>query len=219
MTNWTFSSEEASSLQQELATHVERTTQLNQVRYIAGVDVHIHNEVGRAAIVVLDFATLKPIDVGTALRPVTFAYKPGLLAFREGPIIFDAFERLEIRPDLLIFDGHGIAHPRRLGIASHLGVMLNLPTIGCARAPSLGHHGNLSKSKGSYTLIFDESEVIGAAVRSHDNGKPLYVSIGHRVDLTDSIKYVLACCRDYRLPETTRWADKIERRVEKPKFK
>ncbi len=213
--NWTFSSDEALILQQELASQVEHTTRLGPVRYVAGLDVHVYDGMARAAVVVLDFNTLKLVDVGTAICPVAVAYKPGLLAFREGPVLFDAIKRLDIMPDLLIFDGQGIAHPHHLGIASHLGVMLDLPSIGCAKSKLFGHYDELGETKGSYTPLLHEEEVIGAVVRSHDKMKPLYVSIGHRVDLETSVKYVLACCRDHRLPETTRWADKLARRGDK----
>lgn len=196
-------------MQSELATHVERQPRLGPVRRVAGIDVSVRDDVGQAAVVVLDLEGLAPLEYAVATRPVTFPYVPGLLAFREGPVVLDALEKLGTAPDLLIFDGQGVAHPRRLGIASHIGLLVDMPSIGCAKSLLCGRHDEPGQEPGSYAPLLDRGEVIGAALRTRRDTKPVYVSIGHRVDLPTSINYVLACCRGYRLPETTRWAHRI----------
>jgi deoxyribonuclease V len=206
---WVLSPKEAFALQSRLATQVEQQRRLGQVYRVAGIDVSVRNDVARAAVVVLDFERLTPVSYAVATRPVTFPYVPGLLAFREGPVVLDALEQLDAMPDLLIFDGHGLAHPRRLGIASHIGLLVDMPAIGCAKSRLCGRHDEPAQEPGSYAFLLDGDEVIGAVVRSRRNVKPVYVSIGHGVDLATSIKYVLACCRGYRLPETTRWAHRV----------
>ena len=206
---WDVSRQEAFAVQSELAKRVEREPRLAPVRRVAGVDMSVHDDVGRAAVVVLDLKGLAPLDYAIATRPVTFPYVPGLLAFREGPAVLDALEKLSAKPDLLVFDGQGLAHPRRLGIASHIGLLVDMPAIGCAKSLLCGWHDEPGQEAGSYAPVFDRGEVIGAALRTRRGTKPVYVSIGHRVDLPTSINYVLACCRGYRLPETTRWAHRV----------
>lgn len=203
---WDLSPKEASGVQSGLAAQVERRPRLGRVYQVAGIDVSIRNDVARAAVVVLDFERLTPVSYALATRPVTFPYVPGLLAFREGPVVLDALEQLDARPDLLIFDGHGLAHPRRLGIASHIGLLVDMPAIGCAKSRLCGRHDEPGQEPGTYVFLVDGGEVIGAVLRTRRNVRPVYVSIGHRVDLATSIEHVLACCRGYRLPETTRWA-------------
>ncbi len=206
---WDLSPKEAFALQRKLAAQVERRPRLGPVRRVAGIDVSVRNDTARAAVVVLDFEGLAPVDYATATRPVTFPYVPGLLAFREGPVVLDALERLDAPPDLLIFDGQGLAHPRRLGIASHIGLLVDLPAIGCAKSRLCGRHEEPAQEPGSHTPLLDQGEIVGAALRTRRGVKPVYVSIGHRVDLATSVEYVLACCRGYRLPETTRWAHRV----------
>lgn len=206
---WDLAPQAAFELQSELAMRVERQLNLGPVRHVAGIDVSVRDEVARAAVVVLDLEGIRPVDYAIATRPVTFPYVPGLLAFREGPVVLDALERIGTQPDLLIFDGQGLAHPRRLGIASHIGLLVDMPSIGCAKSRLCGHHDEPGQEPGAYTFLVDRGEVIGAALRTRQWVKPVYVSIGHRVDLATSINYVLACCRGYRLPETTRWAHRV----------
>jgi deoxyribonuclease V len=206
---WDISPQAAFALQNKLAARVERQPRLGPVGHAAGVDVSIQGGVARAAVVVLNFQTLNPVDYAIASRPVTFPYIPGLLAFREGPVVLDALERIHIPPDLLIFDGQGLAHPRRLGIASHMGVLIDMPSIGCAKSRLCGQHDTPGPEPGDYTYLVDGEEVLGAVLRTRQRVKPVFVSIGHRVDLATSIEYVLACCRGYRLPETTRWAHRV----------
>jgi deoxyribonuclease V len=163
----------------------------------------------RAAVVVLKLADLEPVDCAVDEAPATFPYIPGLLTFREGPSVLSALERLTIWPDLLIFDGQGIAHPGRIGLAAHMGVILDHPSIGCAKSRLTGTHADPGDDVGDWEPLADEGEIIGAVVRSRTGVKPLYVSIGHRVDLPTAIDLVLRCTRGYRLPETTRHAHKV----------
>jgi deoxyribonuclease V len=207
--SWDLSPQEAFEVQSDLASKVERQSRLGAVRHVAGIDVSVRDDVARAAVVVLDFEALNPVDYAIATRPVSFPYVPGLLAFREGPVVLDALEKVDTTPDLLIFDGQGLAHPRRLGIASHIGYLVDMPAIGCAKSRLCGQHDEPGDEPGQYASLVDKGEVIGVVLRTRRRVKPVYVSIGHRVDLAASIKYVLACCRGYRLPETTRWAHRV----------
>ena len=207
--SWDVSPQEAFELQNQLAGRVERQPRLGPVNHVAGIDVSIQGDVARAAVVVLDYRTLNPVDYAIATRPVTFPYVPGLLAFREGPVVLEALERIQTRPDLLIFDGQGLAHPRRLGIASHIGVLVDMTSIGCAKSRLCGQHDDPGPEPGDYTDLVDAGEIIGAVLRTRRGVNPVFVSIGHRIDLATSIGYILACTRGYRLPETTRWAHRV----------
>jgi deoxyribonuclease V len=160
-------------------------------------------------VVVLDLATLAPVDWARAERPIFFPYVPGLLTFREGPAVLAALEKLTIWPDLLIFDGHGLAHPRRFGLAAHMGVLLDQPSIGCAKSRLIGQHIEPDDTVGHWVPLYDQGEIIGAVLRSRRGVKPLYVSIGHRIDLETAIEIVLRCTGRFRLPETTRLAHRL----------
>ncbi|TAH51882.1 MAG: deoxyribonuclease V [Chloroflexota bacterium] len=210
--NWNLTPKEASTQQSELVQRVRAQDDFGAVNFVAGVDVGFEqkNQIARAAVVVLALPSLEPIASAIARRPVTFPYVPGLLAYRELPVILDAFEKLEREPDLLIMDGHGYAHPRRFGIACHLGVLLDKPTIGCAKSILVGHAEMPENRVGAWTPLMDKGEIIGAALRTKLNAKrvtnPIYVSIGHRISLETAIDFVLRCCKGYRVPETTRYA-------------
>ena len=208
---WDLSPAEARALQPQLAERViaETTFDPSEVRTVAGVDVSVRRGVARAAVVVLRLADLEPVDCAVDEAPATFPYVPGLLTFREGPGVLGALEQLTIWPDLLIFDGQGIAHPRRIGLAAHMGVMLDRPSIGCAKSRLTGTHAEPGDVVGDWESLVDGDEIIGAVVRSRVGVKPLYVSIGHRVDLPTAIDLVLRCTRGYRLPETTRYAHQV----------
>jgi deoxyribonuclease V len=212
---WDVSPSEAKEIQQRLRSRVSTERTFSQVNTVAGVDVSFKNEVAQAAIVVLSYPELTPVDHSLAELPVEFPYIPGLLAFREAPSVLAALEKLDTEPDLFIFDAQGLAHPRRMGLATHLGVIIDRPSIGCAKSRLCGSHHEPGPEKGSYTHLYagDEAarapEIIGAVVRSRTNVTPLYVSIGHRVDLPTAIEYVLGCCTKYRLPETTRYAHRV----------
>ncbi len=179
------------------------------MQWVGGVDVGVRGNTARAAVVILSYPDLSLVDYATAEQAVDFPYVPGLLSFREGPVILAALAKLDRLPDLLIFDGHGIAHPRRLGIASHIGVLVDMPAIGCAKSILCGQHADLPPGRGSTAPLLDRGETIGAAVRTRTGVRPVYVSIGHRIDLPTSVTFVLNACKGYRLPETTRWAHRI----------
>ncbi len=195
-------------IQKSLAVQVIRNNEAGKPRYIAGVDISSGRAVDKAtaAVVVLSYPELVLVDSSVIYTETTFPYVPGLLSFREVPLILKAYEKLKKEPDLILVDGQGIAHPRRMGFASHLGLVLEKPTIGCAKSLLTGEHGEPAEKAGSFADITDNGEVIGAVVRTIDNVKPLYVSIGHKVDLAAAIKWVLACCKDYRIPKPLRLA-------------
>lgn len=180
---------------------------------VAGVDASFRDKVIYAAVTVLDYKTLDRIDQAQAQQPVDFPYVPGLLSFREAPALLAALARLKSLPDVLIVDGHGWAHPRRFGLACHLGVLLDLPAIGCAKSLLVGEVGHLETTAGSSVKIEANGEVLGLAVRTRENVKPVYVSIGHKIDLLSAARIVLSCGRGYRLPEPTRQAHKMTQRI------
>lgn len=215
---WDVTPEEAVALQQQLRRQVVLQADLGRVERVAGVDVSFRGERARAAVVVLSFPQLAVVERALAEVPVAFPYIPGLLSFREGPAVLAAFERLTLWPDLVIFDGQGLAHPRRFGLACHLGLFLDLPSIGCAKSRLCGTYQEPGPFRGEWSPLYDGEEVIGAALRSHPAKEVLFVSPGHRMDLETAIRYVLACCTNHRLPETTRWAHRLagEGRVGNP---
>lgn len=205
---WGVTAKEGLAVQRRLTGRVSLTNSLGEVRWVAGVDVSISRSqgAGRAAVVVLSYPELALAEVKTVEGEITFPYVPGLLSFREAPLALAAFEGLEIVPDLVIVDGQGLAHPRRLGLASHLGLFLDLPTIGCAKSRLCGEHDPVDSQAGSQAILWVGQDAIGAVVRTRTDVKPVYVSVGHKVDLASAVAWVLACCRGYRLPETTRFA-------------
>lgn len=211
---WDLAPREAIALQKRLAGDVIVGDRLGPVRSVAGVDVGFEDggRVTRAAVVILGFPDLAVRSTTIARRPTRFPYVPGLLSFRELPAVLDAFERLPETPDLVLCDGQGIAHPRRLGIASHLGLWLDLPTIGVGKSRLVGTHGEVPEEKGAWCALEDRGETIGAVVRTRAGVRPVYVSSGHRVSLPSAIAWVLACTTRYRLPETTRAADRAASR-------
>jgi len=206
--SWQITAAEAKQIQQELATQVSRKCNLVNPRFIAGTDLSVsrYRELARAAVVILDYPELKIVEIATAEGKLNFPYIPGLLSFREAPLVLEACRKLSIRPDLLVVDGQGIAHPRRLGLASHLGLFLDIPTIGCAKSRLCGQHEPLPEEAGAHTELIDNDEVIGSVVRTKNGVKPVYVSIGHGVDLPMAVYWVKECCRGYRLPEPSRLA-------------
>jgi deoxyribonuclease V len=204
--SWDVSPQEAMAIQRRLAPLVVRQNAFGQIRHVAGVDVGFPGGVARAAVAVLRYPELDVVDVARAVLPVRFPYVPGLLSFREAPVVLAAYGRLRVEPDLLVVDGQGIAHRRRLGIASHLGLWLDKPAIGCAKSLLLGRHRPLGNEAGATAELVDGVEVVGLALRTRPNVKPVYVSIGHRIDLPTAAAFVLRCCRGYRLPEPQRQA-------------
>lgn len=208
---WDVSPKEAIAIQQQLRTLVRIGDAFSSPRRVAGVDVGFeqNNTITRAAVAVLDFPSLEPVEQAIARLPTTFPYVPGLLSFREVPAVLAALERLSALPDMLLCDGQGVAHPRRLGIASHLGVLLDLPTIGVAKSRLIGTYEEPGEEKGRWAPLLDGGELIGCVLRSRSRVKPLYISPGHRVDFDTARQMVLACTTRYRLPETTRWAHRL----------
>jgi deoxyribonuclease V len=202
---------EAVALQKTLATRIELTDRLGEIRHIAGVDVGFEGggTVTRAAVAVLDAGSLQLVDYAIARRPTEFPYIPGLLSFREIPAILDALAGLETRPDLLLVDGQGVAHPRRIGIASHLGLLADLPSIGVGKSRLTGRHGPVPEGRGEWTPLEDKGETIGAVLRSRAGVAPLYISPGHRICLETALSWVMRTLTRYRLPETTRWAHRL----------
>ena len=206
--NWQATPDQAKRIQYELAGMVSRVNEVDAVHTVAGVDISAPDDTGlaRAAVVVLSYPELEPLERRVVSKKVNFPYVPGLLSFRESPLILAACEELEATPDLILVDGQGIAHPRRLGLASHLGLLWDRPTIGCAKSRLCGEHKLVPPERGSYAEIIDNGEVIGAALRTKPGSPPMYISIGHKIDLNTAINWVLRCCRDQRLPEPTRLA-------------
>jgi len=208
---WDLSPSEAIALQKRLASQVIRQGNLPHPRYVAGVDVGFedNNQTTRAAVAVLSYPQLELIDHAIARRPTTFPYIPGLLSFREIPAILDALALLTIEPDVLLCDGQGLAHPRRLGIACHLGLITDLPTIGVGKTRLIGRYQDPENEKGAWSPLIDKDECIGAVLRSRTNVKPIYISLGHRLSLESAIQLVMGCLTRYKLPETTRWAHRL----------
>jgi deoxyribonuclease V len=206
--DWRVSTARAREIQLELATQIIRQGKADSLRYIAGADIAVNRfaKTGTAAVVVLSYPEMKVVETRSITAKIEFPYVPGLLTFREAPLVLAAFEKLTLTPDLVLVDGQGIAHPRRIGLASHLGLCLGLPTIGCAKSRLIGEHGEPGIKAGSYAELVDNAEVIGVALRTKTAVKPLYVSIGHLIDLPVAIRCVLECCRGFRLPEPTRLA-------------
>ena len=187
---------------------VDRRPKLGSITTVGGVDISGVDAEGRAraAVVVLSYPDLQLVEGRVIEEEVAFPYVPGLLSFREAPLIAAACEHLQTDPDLVMVDGQGLAHPRRFGLGCHLGLIWEKPTIGCAKSKLCGDHEPVPSERGSYSEITHKGEVIGAAVRTRTGVKPVYVSIGHMIDLTTAISCVLQCCRGLRLPEPTRLA-------------
>jgi deoxyribonuclease V len=209
---WNLTPDQAIALQKELRNRLVLKWDSHPVVTVGGVDVSIKGEIARAAIVVFRYPDLAPLASATADVPLTFPYIPGLLAFREIPAILAAWDRLTPKPDVAMVDGQGIAHPRGMGIASHLGLWIERPTIGVAKSRLYGTHAEPGPGKGDHVPLYherDPKQVIGAVLRSRPGTTPLYISPGHLIDLEHSVRFVLDCVTQYRLPEPTRWAHNV----------
>jgi deoxyribonuclease V len=212
---WPDTVDEALAEQERLRKLVVTTDTFTEIKTVAGIDAGYRpdpsgtwpNGIATAVVVVLDLATLKPLEYTTADHPAPLPYIPGLLSFREGPAVMAALARLRTPPDLLICDGQGIAHPRRLGIAAHIGALVDMPSIGCAKSILIGRHEPLPDIRGAHVPLTYRGEQLGVALRTRPGVKPVYISVGHRIGLESAIHYVMACTTKYRLPETTRAAD------------
>ncbi|MBE9028467.1 deoxyribonuclease V [filamentous cyanobacterium LEGE 11480] len=203
----------AIALQEELRQQISLQDDFGDVQLVAGVDVGFEDQGAtvRAAVVVLQLPGLAVVESAIARRPTAFPYIPGLLSFREIPVLLDVLAKLKTTPDLILCDGNGYIHPRRFGLACHLGLLLDHPTIGVAKSRFLGEHPALGEVAGDWQPITHQGETIGAIVRNRTNVRPIYVSSGHRVGLASAIKFVRQCSTKYRLPETTRLADRLSK--------
>lgn len=217
------SPKEAIELQKGLANKVIRENEFEKINYVAGVD--ISNEIFKsdkslyAAVVLFSFPELQIVEKSSYSQITNFPYIPGLLAFRESPPIIKALDKLKIKPDIIIVDGHGIAHPRKLGIASHIGVLTGYPTVGCAKSILVGAPEKiLPLRKGNYVHLVWNEEIIGNVVRTKNNVAPVYVSIGHKVNLETATEIIFACTKQYRLPEPTRFAHQYANQIRKEGF-
>lgn len=209
---WDLSPGEAVALQRQLASLVETDDRLTlPVERVAGVDAGFEDggQTTRAAVAVLAFPGLTLVEQAVVRQPTCFPYVPGLLSFREAPAVLAAFAKLRQAPDLVLVDGHGLAHPRRCGIACHLGLLLDRPCIGVGKTRLVGEHAEPANDKGAWTPLIHRGETIGAVLRSRRGVKPIYVSVGHRLSLASAIAWTLACTPRYRLPETTRQAHRL----------
>lgn len=209
--DWTLDPIEAARVQSGLRERLIPTWDGRPVEYVGGVDIALGEHTARAAVVVLRFPSLELIDAVISEVPLVFPYVPGLLAFREGPALLAAWEKLERKPDLLMFDGQGIAHPRGVGIAAHMGLWLDLPTIGVAKSRLFGRHAEVGPNPGDEAALLDPrnpERVIGMVLRTKKRANPLYISPGHRMDVPHAADFVRRCLAGYRLPEPTRWAHK-----------
>jgi deoxyribonuclease V len=215
--SWNVSPSEAISIQQELSHKVKLEPLTQPIKYVAGADISFNkfSEIVYAGIVVLDYKTLKEVDRATVTTESQFPYIPGLLSFREVPPLMLAWQELKIKPDLIILDGQGIAHPRRFGIACHFGLLVNKPAVGCAKSVLIGRHLEPEPKASSWTELTYKNRIIGAALRTKNNVSPIFVSAGHLIDLKSSLEVVLNCCRGYRLPETTRQAHNLVNAIRK----
>lgn len=213
--SWALSVEEARIMQCQLATQVVREDRGGEIHVVTGVDVAYTDTHVFAAAVSLCMDSLEVIETATSVQQPQFPYIPGLFAFRELPAVIAALQQLQHDPDLIICDGHGIAHPQRCGLASHLGLLIEVPTIGCAKTNFIGSFGIPGEHRGDYTDLCDADEVIGSVLRTQHHVKPLFVSVGHLVSLESARKWILNLAPKYRLPETTRRADTLANELRK----
>jgi deoxyribonuclease V len=207
--NWDLDYNQAVELQKELAQKVEFIPLRKAPKLIAGIDCAFTKDKTKiiGCVVILSYPELKVVEIKHALKKVVFPYIPGLLSFREAPVCLAAVEKLKKIPDIFMVDGQGIAHPRRLGLAAHLGLFFNKPTIGCAKSRLIGTYNEPGSKKGNFSYLYDGDEKLGAVVRTRDNVKPVFISVGNLCSLDDAVKWVLNCSVKYRLPVPTRTAD------------
>jgi deoxyribonuclease V len=206
--SWDLTPKAAIALQRELASHIETGPPLGDVELVAGADISYNrfSPTIYAGVVVVRLKDGEVIERSGVITKTAFPYIPGLLSFREAPAALQAFAKLKHRPDAVLLDGQGFAHPRRIGLASHIGIWLNLPCVGCAKSRLIGEFKAPKREAGSWSDLIDKGEVIGRVVRTKTGVNPLYISVGHKIDLDSAMRLTLAACRGYRLPELTRQA-------------
>lgn len=208
---WDVTPAQARAIQTRLADQVIREDDFENIQYVAGADIGFedNNRTTRAAVAVLELPDLNEVEASVVRQPTRFPYVPGLLSFREVPAVLGALEGLHRQPDLILCDGQGYAHPRRFGLACHLGVLADLPTIGVGKTRLIGSYTEPADVRGAWEPLIDSDETIGAVLRSRAGTRPIFVSIGHRISLATAIAYVMRCTGRYRLPETTRRAHRL----------
>jgi len=204
--SWEVNPQEAIKIQKDLRSNISLKKSFSKINKIAGADVSYYQNKMIAGVVIFEFTNLKIIERQSFISTVTFPYIPGLLTFREGPSLLAAFKKIKNDPDIILFDGQGIAHPRRMGIATHLGLFLDKPTIGCAKSKLSGKYTSVGEEKGDYTLLKEGKEVLGAVLRTRRKVKPIFISPGYKIDLSNSIEITLKCIVKYRLPVPVREA-------------
>ena len=216
--SWKVTPKEAIQIQKTLAKNIGQKPKKLNAQTIAGVDVSFQEEKCCAAICIFKLPSLEPIEQKTTITPITFPYIPTLLTFREGPAVLRCFGKIKNVPDVIIFDGQGIAHPRKMGLATHIGIWLDIPTIGCAKTPLYGKFSQPPQAKGSYSPITEVKTIIGAVIRTRDGIKPVFVSVGYKIRLEDAIAITLSTCTKYRLPEPIRAAHTLSKTTLKRKL-
>lgn len=205
---WNVSPSEAVRLQSELRGRIVLEPLRGRVRFVAGADLsfELYSDIVYAGFVVIDLKNFETVATSTAVATATMPYIPGLLTFREGPALLKAWRRLTVEPDVVVFDGQGIAHPRRMGVAAHMGLFLERPTIGCGKTKLCGTFGELGPRAGDSSSLIYKGETVGVALRTKDRTNPVFISPGHLIDVEDSVRVILASCHGYRIPEPTRRA-------------
>ena len=198
---------EARLAQSKIPPLVERKDRFEKIRTVAGADIALEGNKGYAAVIVYSFPQLQELERAWSTAELTFPYVPGLLAFRELPLLLETFAKLRHKPDLILADAHGWAHPRRAGMACHLGLVLDTPTIGCAKSLLVGEYAMPQAARGSIAALRDRRERIGTVLRTRDEVRPVFVSCGHRVSLATAVRLVMQCCDGYRIPKPQREAD------------
>jgi deoxyribonuclease V len=218
---WDVSCKEAIAIQETLKTKICLTECSETIRWIAGCDIAIHPETEMAVggVIVYSFPEMRELERRFIIDKIRFPYVPGLLAFREAPLLLKVLESLTHEPDLVIFDGQGIAHPRGMGIASHLGLFLDKPTIGCGKSRLCGEFREPGKRAGSVSDLFHHGQVVASVLRTRTNVKPVFVSPGHKISMSAAVKIILQCCDGYRIPKPTREADRYVEAVKNEKLK
>lgn len=208
---WDVNPAQAIEIQRQLRSHIVIEKPQQEFDLVAGADISFDkgSDVVYAGVVVLQLRDLREVARATAVSRAKFPYIPGLLSFRESPSVLEAWEKLKLQPDVVMVDGQGLAHPRRFGIASHLGLLLDLPSVGCAKSLLLGKHEEPPLPAGSYSYLVDRDETIGVALRTRDGISPVFVSVGHKIDLESAIALVMKCTHGYRIPEPIRQAHQV----------